>query len=271
MGQEINKHGLSRYIPSEVKREVRRRSGFGCVVCGTAFGITYEHIDPPFKNAKQHKPQCMTLLCGSCQIKSTAKLLSKETIKYASAHPKSLQKSFSSDTLDIGRTHPEVVIGTLYAKETTNIIRVFGEPILCIDAPEQDGAPFSLSAVLTDRNENDILIIDENEWQNPTISWDVEVVGQHITIRRALRDILLVLRIDPPYRIVVERLDSYYDGLRLTCREGQPFRAILSNGAVFETQRATLTNCKTAVDVLADGLYIGADCESFYGDIITSS
>ena len=224
MGQETNKHGLSRYIPSEVKREVRRRSGFGCVVCGNAF-YEYEHIDPPFENAKQHDPERMALLCGSCHSDSTTGRLSKETIKRASAAPKSLQKGFSFRPLDVGWTHPEVVIGTLHAIETTNIVRVFGEPMLCVDPPEQDGAPFRLSAILTDRDENDILIIDENQWQNPTINWDVEIKGQRIKIRRALGDILLILRIDPPHRIVIERLDSYYDGVKLICREGQPFKS----------------------------------------------
>ncbi|CAN5808245.1 hypothetical protein BH24DEI2_BH24DEI2_21760 [soil metagenome] len=267
VGQKTNRYGLSRNIPNDVKREVRKRSGFGCVVCGDAF-YTYEHIDPPFSDAKQHDPNCMALLCWGCQGNSAAGRLSKETIKKALTNPRPFQTGFSFGALDIGETHPKVVLGTLRARETINIIRVFGEPILCIDAPEKGGTPFRLSAVLSDYDGNDILIIDENEWRNPTTNWDVEVVGQRIKIRRAARDILLVLRTDPPHKIVIEHLRLFYEGVKLSCKEGQPLRAELPDGMVFETEEAVLVNCKTAIDVLEDGLYIGTDCQSFYGNIM---
>jgi magnesium chelatase family protein len=52
VGNEINKHGLSRTIPAEIRREIRQRSKFGCVICRNAI-YTYEHIDPTFVNAKE--------------------------------------------------------------------------------------------------------------------------------------------------------------------------------------------------------------------------
>lgn len=48
---DINKYGLTRDIPASVKRAVRQRDGFGCVICGLGI-YTYEHIDQPFKNDK---------------------------------------------------------------------------------------------------------------------------------------------------------------------------------------------------------------------------
>jgi len=64
MVNEINIHGLSRTIPEGIKRQVRQECGFGCVVCGLAIA-TYEHIDPPFKTAKDHDPSKIAYLCGS--------------------------------------------------------------------------------------------------------------------------------------------------------------------------------------------------------------
>lgn len=65
MQTETNRHGLSRYIPPNIKRTIRKQCGFGCVVCGVAFSM-YEHIDPEFCDAKEHDPNKMELLCGSC-------------------------------------------------------------------------------------------------------------------------------------------------------------------------------------------------------------
>ncbi|MXF04188.1 hypothetical protein FQ041_25950, partial [Escherichia coli] len=59
----INKHGLSRRIPETIKRQIRQRCGFGCVICGFGF-YDYEHFKPDFVDAKIHDPNGMTLLCS---------------------------------------------------------------------------------------------------------------------------------------------------------------------------------------------------------------
>jgi hypothetical protein len=62
MSQDRNRFGLSRHISHEVKAEIRRRSKFGCVRCRNAI-YTYEHIDPPFSDAKAHDPGAIPPLC----------------------------------------------------------------------------------------------------------------------------------------------------------------------------------------------------------------
>ena len=44
---EKNKYGLGRYIESDTRRLIRKRCGFGCVICGIGF-FDYEHFDPDF-------------------------------------------------------------------------------------------------------------------------------------------------------------------------------------------------------------------------------
>ena len=48
-----NKLNLSRAIAVEVKKQVRRDSGYACVICGTC-PYVYEHIEPEFKDPKIH-------------------------------------------------------------------------------------------------------------------------------------------------------------------------------------------------------------------------
>ena len=106
-----NTYGLSRYIPAAVKKEIRRRCGFGCVICGNAI-ITYEHIDPPFAIARTHDPKRMTLLCGTHQTESTKGLLSKETITSADSNPFCKQKGYARHLFDLGGIRPVLVVGS---------------------------------------------------------------------------------------------------------------------------------------------------------------
>jgi len=71
---------LSRDIADEVKRIVRRKCGFGCVVCGSII-YTYHHFEPEFSKASFHDPSGIILLCASCHDKVHRGFLSKETIK----------------------------------------------------------------------------------------------------------------------------------------------------------------------------------------------
>jgi hypothetical protein len=81
-----NRHGLSRDIPADVVRSVRRHDGFGCVVCGSAI-YTYEQIDPEFADAEAHEADKIALLCATHHDMVTRGLLSKETIKSAKRNP----------------------------------------------------------------------------------------------------------------------------------------------------------------------------------------
>lgn len=258
-----NKHGLSRDIPEAIQRAVRQRSGFGCVVCGSAI-YQYEHVDPPFVEAPEHNAEAITLLCGACHDRVTRRLLSKESVLAAMQKPRSLQAGFSFGPFDVGNEHPDVFLGPFRAIRTHTIIRVFGDPILAVDPPEAQGAPFRLSAMLCDHQEREILRIVENEWQAPTTNWDVEVVGPRITIRRGSRDIALILRTDPPKSLVVERLDMTYRGTRIECDEKRGLIVRSPGGAAFQAYAATATECVAGIDVHANGLGVGHGCKSLW-------
>lgn len=70
-----NKHGLSRTIPDKIKEQVRKNSGFGCVICGVGI-IEYEHVNPEFKDCTEHNSENITLLCPTCHSKKTRGFLS---------------------------------------------------------------------------------------------------------------------------------------------------------------------------------------------------
>lgn len=251
-----NKHGLSRDIPAAVKLAVRQRDGFGCVVCGNAV-IEYEHFDPEFADATVHDPSGIILLCISCHARKTRGLLSRETVAKAAASPKAKEVGFSHGPFDLGSDVPEVVLGNIAIRNTPVLIRVDGDELLSVRAPEVEGGPFRLSAYLTDGRGRLQLAIVDNEWQSPTSNWDVSLVGQRITIRSGVRDIALVLRSDPPNRLIVERLKLAHRALQIQCQLNRPTRFFVGSSTELETYSAEIDGCEVGIEIVDQSIGIG--------------
>jgi hypothetical protein len=251
-----NKYGLTDTIPSQIKREIRQRCGFGCVNCGNAV-YQYEHVDPTFAEAKEHNPDHIVLLCGGCHDRVTREILSKKTIKYRSENPVCKQQGFSFGPFDLGLVEPTIQIGTLRCKSVESLIEIDGESLFSIKRPECEGAPFRINAFLADRDGNEILKIVDNEWVTTTENWDVEVVGQTITIRKNLGDISLALRTEAPHKLVVERLEMQHRGVKIECKENQNLQVVTRSGQVLNSQSIDIEGCKVGFQITNNSMAIG--------------
>jgi len=206
---EPNKYGVARAIPADVKREVRRRCGFGCVRCGLGF-YDYEHFAPDFKDATTHDPAGITLLCMQCNQKRARGLLAAETVAQADADPICLQQGFAREEWGFGQNPIQVTFGGVTFTDVTTLIEVNGSPILSVRPPEEGSAFYRLSGIFTDRTGKTTLGIEDNEWSVGVDNWDIECVGPRITVRSGPGDISLVLRSEPPRRLVIEKLNMRY-------------------------------------------------------------
>lgn len=259
----INKHGLKRTIDASIKREIRQRCGFGCVNCGNAV-YQYEHVDPPFSDAKIHDPSCIVLLCGGCHDRVTRGILSKETIKLKSSNPKCVEQGFSFGPFDLGLIEPEILVGTLKSKGVKTLIRVLGDDVLSIKRPESEGLPFLISANLSDRDGNAILRIEDNEWITTTENWDVEIIGTNITIRKQLGDIVLSLRSEPPGKLVIERLEMLHRGVIISAKENDSIEVVTRSGQHLKSKKTEIEGCQIGIDINENGLSIGVGGGSVY-------
>ena len=211
----VNAHGLSRSIPQAIKREVRQRSKFGCVMCRCAF-YQYEHIDPPFETAREHSPDNICCLCGRCHDSVTRGRISKAAVRVAYNR---VQGQSNEDAgppigpLDYHDGRAQLAIGGLvYASAVRTMLRYHGEDLITV-RPGIDGEQGSISAVFTDDEGDIILRLVENEWVGDLENWDIEVTGARIVVRKKLGEIALAIRLEPPGRVVVERLDMrFWDG-----------------------------------------------------------
>lgn len=264
----INQHGLSRDIPEGVKRQIRQRDGFGCVVCGRAI-YDYEHIAPEFSDAREHSSQGILLLCSEHHSLKTRGLLSKETILAAAQNPRAKQHGFSFGPFDIGAAPPTIRLGTLTVRNVQTLIEILGEPIFSIRPPNESGLPFLINACLRDRDGEIILHIVDNEWRTPCENWDVEIEGPRITIRKKLGDILLQLRSEPPHQLVIERLDMIHRGNRVTCREGVKVEVESDSGARFVAMDTSVEGSEVALDFDGFGIGIGRGGGTIHIGVIT--
>ena len=205
----VNKHGLSRYIPAAVAREIRRRSRFGCVICRSGF-YQYEHIIPEFEDAKVHDPANICCLCGSCHDAVTRGQRSKTSVvaAYKTIQAKPLAEVGKPvGPIDFSGGNAVLSIGGLrYSPVVQTVLKHHGQNVISV-VPGQGDTPGTISAIFTDELGAPVLNLIENAWEGSTSNWDIDVVGPRITVRRTAGVVALRLRLDPPGVIVVEHLD----------------------------------------------------------------
>lgn len=238
---EQNKYGLSRHVPEEVKRTIRQAARFGCVCCGNGIG-TYEHIDPGFAEAREHNPNRMTYLCGSCHLKVSRGIWSKDRIWDARNNPWCGVHGGPHDAFDVGGSEVAVWLGPNRLSDVPIILRIMGTPLLGIDRPEVAGGPFRISGRFYDPAGSLLFSIDKNEWTGAVDVWDIECVGPRITIRQQHRTIALRLCAVPPHGIIVEQADFCFGGSRVYV-DASVLRVTSPTGAI-----ATVSDCFVSGD-----------------------
>lgn len=253
-----NKFGLSRNIPVDVKREIRRRSRFGCVVCRCAF-YQYEHIDPEFHEAQEHDPIRMCLLCGHCHDKVTRGSLSKSTVRrrYEEIQEKKdVERPF--DQFDLENDNITVILGSCIFKNAKSLIILNGDVVLAIEPPEEQSAFPVLSGYFSDSDGNEIMRVERNEWIGPSIAWDMEICGNEIFIRSAPETIALHLRVAPPNAIEVVNLNMRVGNSHLVLRNNLLSVGRIAADAEYYVgiQRLECTGAEVGVSVDEKGIEI---------------
>lgn len=243
----MNKYGLARAIPEGIKREVRQRCGFGCVICGIAF-VQYEHVDPEYKDAYRHEADKIALLCPSCHARVTSRQWSKARVKLAMRSPRCLQDGFTRDYFDFSDQFPALRFGGMLLRNCPTPIQVHGYPLFSIKPSEDPLMPFLFSGTFSDSEGEVSLRIVDNEWIVGADVWDLVVEGPRITIREALRKVHLVLRVDPPNELVVERLNMAVGDYRF---EANSESLIIYQGTHgrYEFTNSIADNCQVGISL----------------------
>lgn len=204
---ETNIHN-SRNIPLPIQREVRKRCGFGCVICGFPL-YEYDHL-MGWANVHEHVSEDITLLCDQHHKEVTNGLLPREKVIDANKSPYNLKYGQSSPLLlHFEGTSCEVHIGgnyfnTIIQGEYTESIPLIVDGIPLIAFILQDNQ-LLLNVNLFDEFNQIVLRIVNNQLFYTTSPWDIRLTGKTLTIREKARKLLLRLRFDPPNKIVIDK------------------------------------------------------------------
>ena len=238
-----NKYGLKRYIPENIKREIRRNSGFGCVVCGAAI-YEYEHVNPPFSEAKEHSPSNMTLLCPTCHSKVTKKVFSKKKIEQAMKEPWSIKEGFSFENID--NDDRSIFIGNNEFHDAQNIIVLRKKPLFYVEYLDKDGPPL---ITMTFHNENDSIFaeIKQNLFllHSNTAGMDFKNQGSNLSISFKNKKSCLEIERMGGQSIKIISLKSYYKGYCLEISQNGTFKVVTPEGMRFEMKNSTVSGGKT--------------------------
>lgn len=264
-----NKYGLSRYIPADIKLKVRQASKFGCVICRNAI-YEYEHIIPEFKEAKEHAPERICLLCSTCHAKVTKRMISKEQVLESYKHIKTntgIEGPFDSFNL----TGPSVtfILGGCKFEGAKALIKINGEEVLSIRRPEEGSNVPRINGKLFDLEGRVIIKIVNNEWQGNTDNWDSTIEGNEFTIKTKDSYVALKMKIHPPSTIEILELNMQMrkayitidkDGLAVG-REYGPMgvQMKLKKLYCYGPHDAICINTRAALNPLVNGFRVNSD------------
>lgn len=205
-------------IPSHIKRKVRQRCGFGCVICGLPI-YEYDHV-PGYERVKRHRADELTLLCPTHHLEKTKGLLPVERVIEADRKPFNRQQSGTSPySLWFGGAVPEIVLGTqLFTCDDPR------RPTVMVPILARGQAPFGftldnggMTLTLDARNSKNqrVLHIHESELILATSAWDATFVGTTLSVWEKSRDLSLRLDIAAPNRITISRYYVNSNGVEI--------------------------------------------------------
>ncbi|AZA60766.1 HNH endonuclease signature motif containing protein [Chryseobacterium indoltheticum] len=213
-------------IPSEIKREVRQRCGFGCVICGSPI-YDYEHM-LEWAEVERHVADEITLLCPSHHREKTAKRLPSASVINANKTPHNLKTLVTDKHLlyyegnevimRFGNTNFIIVDKGEGIKYATLVM--FHYPLIYATLKEKI---LLLNIDLFDIEGNLVLSIVENELIISTGVWDIQYVSTKLTIRSEASDIFIEIDFITPNIIHFTRGKIYYKGITFTIHPTKGF------------------------------------------------
>ena len=201
-----------------MKRIIRQRCGFGCVICGVPF-YEYEHM-LKWSVVKRHVASEITLLCRYHHGLRTDNLLPVEIVRDANRAPHNLNggEVKKAEFFFIGREANILLGGNSF---NLNDIRD-GEKFwpVVIDGVPMVSFSYSkgrlyLSLNLFDDDNRLALKVLDNEILFDAGAWDVQWVAQTLTIRQSHKNIVLKIKFVPPGKVIIEKGRILYNGIEL--------------------------------------------------------
>lgn len=191
-------------IKESIKREVRQRCGFGCVLCGVPV-YHYDHMDE-YNVVQEHTADNITLLCGSHHDLKTRGQLPTAVVRSHNANPHNKPHGkTSAHLLFYYGAAARIVAGgneIFVANKSVSALKIDGHSL--VDFELVDGN-LMLNIDLRDAAGEPVLTVHRNELVHSTHLWDYRYTGKRLSINEAERRIYLTISFEPEtHRVVLE-------------------------------------------------------------------
>jgi hypothetical protein len=244
-----NNYGIDRYIPANIKREVRQRCRFGCVICGFPI-YEYEHFNPEFKDLREdHKAEGITLLCPNCHTQKTNGTLPVENVIEANKNPFCINTKYLEGKFYLKKEGSPIIkfAGSTYTN-LKSVINIGNTSILSISKSDNKYEPFLLSGIFYDTSSKMSLLINQNNWISNTNQWDIEKVGSGITIREAHSKVVLDIKINENKEIVIDRLQMQYKNIFLD-GDKESLKIYDNNRMILDISNCNMSNSGIGIQI----------------------
>lgn len=195
-------------IPEKIKREVRKRCGFGCVICGLPI-YEYDHIIE-YSKTKRHLAKELTLLCPLCHSAKTKGHIPVEDVIKANENPYNLSSGTSTPYLiRFSGQEPEIHFGGLKFICTHGSKPKYLYPIVIDKKPlfgftVVDGG-LLLNMEVRDESGRKVLKIRDSQLQVSDCVWDATFVGKTLVLKEQLRKSIVEVEFCPPSIFKIKR------------------------------------------------------------------
>lgn len=181
-------------VPEGMKRTVRQRCKFGCVICGAPI-YHYDHFQE-YSEVKEHSAENIILLCPNHHQDKTSGRLPKDVLKRFTENPYNYDRDKTStySRLFITGNETELLVGgNSYKSTITNggrfdAIRIYEHTVVGYEREEDN---ILLNILMTDKLGQLLLKVDRGELTVATGIWDYTFEGSEIIIRAGMGNIEL--------------------------------------------------------------------------------
>lgn len=234
-------------IPLEIK--VRQRCGFGCVICGLPL-YEYEHM-LEWAEVQRHVAEEITLLCRQHHGEKTNGLLPIEAVQEANRNPYNLRSGVSKNIFlhysgnDVQLALSNSTFSFNGLPENAFFAPFVVDGLAVVGFRVESGRALLLQFIAFNELNVPILQIVDNELVYRTEQWDIEWVGQKLTIREGHRKILLQLVFEPPNIIRIAKGRILLNGIEILIGSDYIF---CSNNSCFFSSISTV-NCSVGLAI----------------------
>lgn len=220
-------------VSAGIKRQVRKRCGFGCVICGVPI-YEYEHM-LEWAIVKRHVAEEITLLCPTHHTEKTKGLLPLKKLAAANIDPfnkrigstKNYPLHYDGTTIKMILGNSEVSYSNIENGKFVIPLLIDNDALIYFNV-EDDQIFVNLN--MFNSNNDCVFQVIANEIIINLENWDVEWVGLKLTIRENLGNILLEIIFNVPSEINITRAKIFRNGIEILIDSGNFF---LVNNSVF--------------------------------------